>query len=170
MKLRNKTARAAEYSAEPAAVAEDALKEGEEGTETPYKSFATKEEYDKELERAIADAGDGEGETKEPDDRKAAVERIITEWQRGEAELRAVVPDFDLRRAMEDRAFSDALTGGASVAVAYIAMTQGKPKQARREIAQNAQSANKGTGRSQANPATLPAPEFKAYIDRIMNN
>ena len=166
MKLKNRAARAADYQEE-----QTVPPETEERAE-PYKVFATKEEYDRALAEAIADEeSDREGDTKEADGGRAEEDRIIAEWRRGERELKELVPGFDLREAMEDKTFAEALTGGSSVAQAYLVMQSRKGTAAeRREIAQNAQTADKGTGRSRVNPASLPTPEFNAYINRIIGN
>ena len=76
------------------------------------------------------------------------------------------MPEFDLNTAMQDPAFSQALARGVSVAQAYL-MTQPQKPQERREIPQNGQTALKGTGSSQVNPATLPPKEFEAYINSL---
>ena len=103
--------------------------------------------------------------------RRRAEEQIISEWKRGEEDLKTIVPDFDLNTAMRDKAFSAALSGGASVAQAYMAMQQAAPapKPQRREISQNVQNPRKGTGKSKVNPATLDTPDFMKYIDKIRN-
>ena len=96
--------------------------------------------------------------------------RIIAEWKRGEAELRELVPDFRLIDAMQNEVFARAITRGSSVAQAYLMMTHaGAEKPERREIPQNAQSANKGTGRSRVDPATMSREEFRQYINNIKN-
>ena len=112
-------------------------------------------------------------EKAERERRRIAEEKIISEWKRGEADLKTIVPDFDLNTAMRDKAFSEALSGGASVAQAYMAMQNAAPapapKPQRREISQNVQNPRKGTGKSKVNPATLPAPDFMKYIEKQRN-
>ena len=108
----------------------------------------------------------------EPESRGDAEARIIAEWKRGEAELREIVPDFSLIDAMKNEVFAEAITRGSSVAQAYLMMTKAgaeKTEPERREIPQNAQSANKGTGRSRVNPATMSREEFRKYINNIKN-
>ena len=108
----------------------------------------------------------------EPESRGDAEARIIAEWKRGEAELREIVPDFSLIDAMKNEVFAEAITRGSSVAQAYLMMTKAgasEPEPERREIPQNAQSANKGTGRSRVNPATMSREEFRQYINNIKN-
>lgn len=173
MKLKNKAGRGAAYAAQqPESDVTEYREEEREATGAPYKTFATKEEYEAELDRAIEEAAEDGAEMPKAEDGKPTEDQIIAGWKRGEKTLRTLVPGFELSAAMGDKAFAAALTGGMSVAEAYIAMTESrrKPAQTRREIAQNAQSANKGTGKSQSNPASLPPAEFNAYINRIMGN
>ncbi len=133
----------------------------------PEKETAAVEEEIKEEEPAPEPEPEAETEA-----RGDAEARIIAEWKRGEAELKEIVPDFSLIDAMKNEVFSEAITRGSSVAQAYLMMTHAaadKPEPERREIPQNAQSANKGTGRSRVNPATMSREEFRQYINNIKN-
>ena len=134
----------------------------------PEKETAAVEEEIKEEEPAP----EPEPEEKADTGRGDAEARIIAEWKRGEAELKEIVPDFSLIDAMKNEVFAEAITRGSSVAQAYLMMTHAaadKPEPERREIPQNAQSANKGTGRSRVNPATMSREEFRQYINNIKN-
>lgn len=108
---------------------------------------------------------------KESEARRKEEERIIEGWKRDSDMLRQLLPEFDLGAAMRDEVFSSSLRSGSPVSMAYLAMLLSKPakdiRPPRREIAQNAQSANKGTGETTINPATLSSADFKQYIDRI---
>lgn len=106
---------------------------------------------------------------REQDQRMEAEQRIVAEWRRGEEQLKEIDPSFSLDEAMKNPAFANQLTNGASVAQAYLA-TRPKPKPKRREIAQNAQSAVKGTGETQRNPATMKTEDFLAYINERKGN
>lgn len=133
----------------------------------PEKEPAAVEEEIKEEEPAPEPEPKAETEA-----RGDAEARIIAEWKRGEAELQEIVPDFSLIDAMKNEVFAEAITRGSSVAQAYLMMTRAgaeKPEPERREIPQNAQSANKGTGRSRVNPATMSREEFRQYINNIKN-
>lgn len=99
-------------------------------------------------------------------------ERTIRGWQREAAELKTLVPDFNFDAAIQNKTFADAISGGATVAQAYMLMQSKEPKQPeakakRKEIAQNAMTKNKGTGESSVNPATMSDKDFKEYINRI---
>lgn len=133
-------------------------------------SGQTVEEY-RSAQSEAAELEAFRAEKAEREKRRRAEEQILADWRRGEADLKTIVPDFDLNDAMRDQAFASALSGGASVAQAYMAMQSSKPapKPARREISQNAQGVRKGTGESQRNPAKLPPAEFNAYIESIRN-
>lgn len=138
----------------------------------PEKETAPTEEEVREEETVTEPEKEPEAEEKEPESRGDAEARIIAEWKRGEAELREIVPDFSLIDAMKNEVFAEAITRGSSVAQAYLMMTSAganKPEPERREIPQNAQSANKGTGRSRVNPATMSREEFRQYINNIKN-
>ena len=135
----------------------------------PEKEIAPEEE---EVKEEAAPEEEPEPEENEPEARGEAEARIIAEWKRGEAELKELVPDFSLLDAMKNEVFAAAITRGSSVAQAYLMMTHAgaeKPEPERREIPQNAQSANKGTGRSRVNPATMSREEFRQYINNIKN-
>ena len=134
----------------------------------PEKETAAVEEEIKEEEPAP----EPEPEEKADTGRSDAEARIIAEWKRGEAELKEIVPDFSLIDAMKNEVFAEAITRGSSVAQAYLMMKKAgasEPEPERREIPQNAQSANKGTGRSRVNPATMSREEFRQYINNIKN-
>lgn len=132
----------------------------------------TAEEEIKEETAPREEEPEEEAAQPEPESRGDAEARIIAEWKRGEAELQEIVPDFSLIDAMKNEVFAGAITRGSSVAQAYLMMTKAdaaKPEPERREIPQNAQSANKGTGRSRVNPATMSREEFRQYINNIKN-
>ena len=79
------------------------------------------------------------------------------------------IPGFDFRGAMQNSAFRETLKRTLSVMEAYEAMTR-LPKNAPREtIAQNGQTARRGTGESSVNPARLESEEFMRYIEKIKN-
>ena len=145
---------------------------GRSKAEEPLKETAMAEEEPREEEPAPEEEPEKEPEEKEPESRGDAEARIIAEWKRGEAELKELVPDFSLIEAMKNEVFAEAITRGSSVAQAYLMMTHAdekKPASYRREIPQNAQSANKGTGKSRVDPSTMSREEFRQYINNIKN-
>ena len=121
-------------------------------------SLGTANENTKGGQEMTASAPEGDEKTK-----------IIAVWQRDAHELRHLVPDFDLKSAISDKAFYDALLGGATVIEAYK-KTLSVPKHPQREeIHQNAQSERRGTGSNTVNPAKLSDKEFRKYIENIRN-
>lgn len=90
--------------------------------------------------------------------------------------LKAFEPDFDLQQALTNPAIQQALVQGQTLSQAYMAVKQAAqpqqpaiPKPQRSELDQNAQSAQRGTGEGNRNPATMSTKDFMAYIDRIRN-
>ncbi len=87
-----------------------------------------------------------------------------------EAELLSrAAPSFSYDEAMKNEVFSSALDEGLSVLEAYAKMLE-MPKNAPRDpIAQNAQTAQRGTGEASADPSKLDTADFMKYISRIRN-
>lgn len=111
-----------------------------------------------------------EGHKTEEPDKGVSREELVKQWQRDAEQLKILVPEFDLAEAVKNKAFSEALTGGATVFEAYKVMTTMPKAQPREEIFQNARSARRGTGGATINPAKLSSSEFKKYIDNIKNS
>ena len=134
----------------------------------PYMVFKTKEDYDNavrgELENYSGNTYAPQGGQQESDR-----ERRIALWQRDAYMLKLVIPDFDFESALNDDTFRAELASGKSVFEAYAAIARPRQQQ-RSEIFQNAQSASRGMGESEINPAKLSSEDFKKYIDNIRNN
>lgn len=111
-----------------------------------------------------------EGHKTEPAKKSVDREQLIKQWQRDAEQLKILVPEFELAEAVKNKAFYEALTGGATVIEAYKAMTTPPKSQPREEIFQNARSARKGTGGAAVNPAKLSDSEFRKYIENIRNS
>lgn len=111
-----------------------------------------------------------EGHKTETAEQNVDSEKLIMQWQRDAEQLKILVPEFDLAEAINNKAFHDAITSGATVFEAYKAMTTPPKSQPREEIFQNARSARKGTGGATVNPAKLSDSEFKKYIENIKNS
>ena len=80
-----------------------------------------------------------------------------------EAELLSrAVPEFSYEEALKNDAFSAALDEGLSV----LEMPRNMPRD---PIAQNGQTAQRGTGEVTANPAKLDTADFMKYINKIKN-
>lgn len=87
-----------------------------------------------------------------------------------EAELLSrAVPEFSYEEALKNNAFSAALDEGLSVLEAYTRMLEMPRNMPRDPIAQNGQTAQRGTGEVTANPAKLDTADFMKYINKIKN-
>lgn len=93
---------------------------------------------------------------------------VLGRWQREASELKAMVPDFDLERAMNNPDFYQSMVAGKSVAQSYInAFANKKPKE--RTISQNAAKSSQMGSTAKKDPSTMSDAEFRAYIDKIKN-
>lgn len=99
----------------------------------------------------------------------ADTEKVVRQWQRDAEQLKILVPDFDLAEAIKNKAFAEALSGGATVFEAYKETSLLPKREHREEIFQNARSARRGTGGATLNPAKMSSDDFKKYIENIKN-
>lgn len=141
---------------------------GKEDEKEPYMVFETEAEFKEAVEREMQKRYGGAEEKKGGDDEEKR--KLISDWQREAAELKAIVPDFDFSSALRNEVFRKALTSGKSVIAAYSAMTQMPKNPQRDELYQNARSPRRGTGETTINPAALSSEDFKKYIEKIRNN
>lgn len=132
----------------------------------PYAVFQTEEEFRNAIEKEIEKRHGTEKPSDNTDDDK---KRLISEWQRGAAELKMIVPDFDFSSALKNEVFRKALTSGKSVFEAYSEMTRLPKNPEREELHQNARASRRGTGDAAINPAKLSSEDFKKYINNIKN-
>lgn len=92
---------------------------------------------------------------------------LVNKWRREARQLKQSVPDFDLKQALSDKNFTDALARGMSVAEAYAESVRMPKNQPRGAVYQNGQSARRGTGEASRNPADLSPEDFKKYIEKL---
>lgn len=91
--------------------------------------------------------------------------RIVSEARR----LEEMIPGFSFADALRDETFLNTLRSTGSVSAAYAAMSRSKKRPARAMIAQNGQSAARGTGESSADPSKLESGDFMKYIAKLRN-
>lgn len=92
---------------------------------------------------------------------------LVNRWRAEARQLKQLVPDFDLKQALSDKSFTDALARGMSVAEAYAESVKMPKNQPRSSVYQNGQSARRGTGEATRNPADLSPEDFKKYIEKL---
>lgn len=98
---------------------------------------------------------------------RSAGESLASKWQNEARQLKLIAPDFDLKQALSDKTFTDALSMGKSVIEAY-AESMRMPKNSQRgSVYQNGQSARRGTGEASLNPADMSPEDFKRYIEKL---
>ncbi len=107
---------------------------------------------------------------------------FIDKLNRDAESLKAIVSDFDLKEALKDKKFYNAILDGKSVLEAYNLMDkpekaedkpetdEEKEEKPERKNVENGLLKAKGTGSGRNNPATLSESEFKKYIDNIKNS
>ena len=128
------------------------------------------EDYKQQSQDSI-DAQKYRNEQKQATERDNQIAEIQKRWQRESEDLKAIVPDFDFAKAMQNKAFYENIVNGKSVSTAYLAAnkqnTAAVPKPQRRAIAQNGNMKGGAAGKVEANPASMSDAEFRKYIDRI---
>ena len=129
------------------------------------------EEYKQQSKDSI-DAQKYREEQRKATDRDNQIAEIQQKWQSESEDLRAIVPEFDFAKAMQNKTFYDNIVRGKSVSTAYLAAnTQntviGRVKTQRRAIIQNGNMKGNTAGKVEANPATMSDADFRKYIDRI---
>lgn len=102
------------------------------------------------------------------DEQIAAKQR---EWLRDSENLKAVIPDFDFDKAMENETFRDnVLRKNMSVAASYIAISKEPPKKQERKPVFEAGAGSGNAGSMGAiNPMNMSDDDFSGYIERIRN-
>ena len=165
-------------------------------TETPLedvaeeleKQYAEHEDIDIDTLRESMDAEDDAEKWRSAEKDKADKEArdkgkkdFIDKLNRDAESLKAIVADFDLKEALKDKKFYNAILDGKSVLEAYNLMDKPKKDEAEpekgeekdekpeRKNVENGLLKAKGTGSGRNNPATLSDAEFKKYIDKIKN-
>lgn len=129
------------------------------------------EDYKQQSQDSI-DAQKYRNEQKQAVDRDNQIAEIQQRWQRESEDLKAIVPDFDFAKAMQNKAFYENIVNGKSVSTAYLAANKqntaaAAPKPQRRAIAQNGNMKNAGIGKTETNVDTMSDAEFNRYINRI---
>ena len=128
------------------------------------------EDYKQQSQDSI-DAQKYRNEQKQAADRDNQIAEIQQRWQRESEDLKAIVPDFDFAKAIQNKTFFDNIANGKSVSTAYLAANKqnaaAAPKPQRRAIAQNGNMKGNAAGKVEANPANMSDAEFRKYIDRI---
>ncbi|MGM9936776.1 MAG: hypothetical protein ACI38A_05480 [Candidatus Ornithomonoglobus sp.] len=106
---------------------------------------------------------------------------LVAEWLKDAGKLKLLHDDFDLKDALANALFKEALGGGKNVFEAYMAMKKEAPdtpeapeekeppKPKRDPIMQNASSSAVGRGNSKTDPSRLSSKDFKKYIDSVKN-
>lgn len=150
--------------------------------------FAINKMFDDLERQAAADAGQSFEEYKENQQmrmdaaayrdsvaKQNALEEAIRakqeEWNRDSQQLKAIIPDFDFLKAMENKDFSDAvLNGGMSVAAAYIKtanQTGAAEAAARTPVHEIGSRGGIGAAAETVNPVNMSDRDFSAYIANI---
>ena len=105
-------------------------------------------------------------------ERQQRSQDIYTRWMRESEDLKAIVPDFDFNKAMDNGTFHDCISRGMSVGAAYIASTRNnpalqQPDTKRRSIPQNGSMSRNGVGKVEMNVNNMSDAEFQKYINKI---
>lgn len=139
------------------------------------KAGVSAEEFDSRM-RDTVDARRYREQMKEQETQQAQVNDIRERWNRESADLKAVVPDFDFGKAMQNKTFYDSIVKGMSVATAYMTAQRAavpevrkpaKPAPARKPIQQNIGAQRTSLGKVERNIDAMSDAEFSAYIDRL---
>lgn len=139
------------------------------------KAGVSAEEFDSRM-RDTVDARRYREQMKERETQQAQVNDIRERWNRESEDLRAVVPDFDFGKAMQNKMFYDSIVKGMSVATAYMTAQRAaapevkkpaKPAPARQPIQQNIGAQRTSLGKVERNIDAMSKEEFSAYIDRL---
>ena len=128
----------------------------------------SKEEYtrQKELER---DANLYRISQEEKEKEAEAIHRQQEEWKKEEENLKAVIPDFDFMKAMENEDFRNAvLKDGLSLSAAYIRQTSNAvPQEKRQGVFEVGRGTQNGKTTGKVNPSDMSDSDFSSYIKKI---
>nr|DAW92326.1 MAG TPA: hypothetical protein [Caudoviricetes sp.] len=132
--------------------------------EEPFRVFASEQEWNEELEQRVQSRMQEQRSQEE----QKMTEEITKGWQQQAAELKAKVPAFDFRNALqENKAFAEKIARGYSVEDAYtLTLPQGRSVP-RRGIKENGAAPAPG-GSIQYDPLHMKQKEFEQYIEGLM--
>lgn len=127
------------------------------------------EDYKQQSQDSI-DAQKYRNEQNRISDEQRKIADIQSRWQRESEDLKAIIPDFDFAKAMQNKTFYENIVNGTSVPTAYLAANKAAapaPKQQRRAIPQNGNAKGGSAGKVEANPAAMSDADFARYIEKI---
>lgn len=128
----------------------------------------SQEEYkaQKELER---DAMAWRHSVQKEKDEQEAIRQKQDEWRKEEEDLKAVIPDFDFMRAMQNENFKNAvLNDGMSLASAYIKTQKSfVPEPKRKGVFEVGAGSQSGKAPGKVSPAEMSEADFSSYINKI---
>ena len=103
----------------------------------------------------------------EKEARENALKAIQDRWLEEEAQLKAVIPDFDLTRAMQNPEFKALVTKGVSVSAAYIKLTSRPKPQERQTISEIGARTGQVSSKGATDYQDLSDEEFMRRMDKI---
>lgn len=127
------------------------------------------EDYKQQSQDSI-DAQKYRNEQNRISDEQRKIADIQSRWQRESEDLKAIIPDFDFAKAMQNKTFYENIVNGTSVPTAYLAANKAAapaPKQQRRAIPQNGNAKGGSAGKVETNPAAMSDADFARYIEKI---
>lgn len=127
------------------------------------------EDYKQQSQDSI-DAQKYRNEQSRISDEQQKIADIQSRWQRESEDLKAIIPDFDFAKAMQNKTFYENIVNGTSIPTAYLAANRADAptvKQQRKAIPQNGNMRGAGAGKVEANPAAMSDADFARYIERI---
>lgn len=106
---------------------------------------------------------------KQEEKRGEQIRSIQDSWMREEEQLKTFIPDFDFKKAMENKVFKDAvLEEGLSVSAAYIKALKNQPEERKRErVFEIGAGDGRGAEMGKIDPMQMNDEDFKSYIERI---
>lgn len=147
-----------------APVEEEFQAEESQEASAPFRVFSSEEEWRTELEQ---DVQIRMREQREQQEQKFTRE-ITQSWRQQEEALKAKVPSFDFRSALqENKAFAEKIARGYAVEDAYaLTVSQGRDVP-RRGIKENGAAPAPG-GSVQYDPLHMKQKDFEQYIDQLL--